>query len=72
MAKLADDIVDAVSSSDNETVVRKSALSSEKQNQLVFFFKPEVFMFTKKKMPLAIINLVFRTFPRVPLKPWAG
>ena len=61
MAKLADDVVDAVFSSEHETLVRKFDLGSERQNQLIFFLKPEVFMFTKKTMPLAIINLVLRT-----------
>lgn len=62
MGKLADDIVDAVFASGDETVVRNFDFSSEKQNQLIFFFKPEVFMFTRKTMPIAIINLVLRTF----------
>jgi hypothetical protein len=62
MAKLADDVVDAVFSSEPESVVRKFDLSSERQNQLIFFFKPEVFMFTKKTMPLAIIKLALRAF----------
>ena len=62
MGKLADDIVDAVFSSGDETVVRNFDLTTEKQNQMIFFFKPEVFMFTKKTMPLGIINLVLRTF----------
>ena len=62
MGKLADDIVDAVFSSGDETIVRNFDLTTEKQNQMIFFFKPEVFMFTKKTMPLGIINLVLRTF----------
>ncbi len=62
MGKAADDVVDAVFSSEHETVVREFDLNSERQNQLIFFFKPEVFMFTKKTMPRAIINLVLRTF----------
>ena len=62
MGKLADDIVDAVFSPGDETVVRNFDFTSEKQNQMIFFFKPEVFMFTRKTMPLAIINLVLRTF----------
>ena len=62
MGKLADEIVEAVFSPGDQTAVRNFDFGGEKQNQMIFFFKPEVFMFTRKTMPLAIINLVLRTF----------
>ena len=64
MKELTQNIVDAVSTATQETLVSPIMLGGSAQNEMLFFFKPECFLGTTKSQQCELVNTALDLFLR--------
>lgn len=64
MHSIINDLVEAAFSESKEALIRKFDLQTEKQNQLLFFFKPEVFLNKNKVYTEKILESAINLFEK--------
>jgi len=62
--RIIEDIISAVTSDNEQELIQKFCFNCDKENELLFFFKPECFIDVNVETIKTIIEIVFRAFDR--------